>query len=195
MKPGWRSLGALALSGWALMLLGSSCVRANEPDSFSCDYSDGSCPDGERCLDSRCVARDFCETSEDCFRDGKRCEAGRCVPSECFGKPEACGNFACIDGICAKACRQWESGCRLGYFCSAESGGECQPNLAAGSACEAWSQCATGLRCCGPKGSGVCSEYCGKEGDGCGGSHPCESDYCCAQAGGMYCSSKPCGTQ
>jgi hypothetical protein len=193
MRLGFISLPALALGGLILLLLGSSCVRAEKPDAFWCDI-DELCPEGQRCKNFECVSRDVCETTEDCFYDDKRCDAGRCVPSECFGKPDACGNFGCIDGICAKTCRQWDSGCRSGFFCNAPNGGECVPLLAAGKPCEASSQCTAPLRCCGPEGRAQCAAYCGEVGDGCS-QFPCESGYCCAQMGGQYCSAEPCGAQ
>jgi len=166
------------------------CVRLEEPDGFWCDI-DSVCPSGQRCKEGKCSSRDTCTSTIDCFSENKRCEAGLCVPSECFGKPKACGNFACDDGICRKSCTLWTSGCAEGFYCTAETGGQCAPKLIENAACEAWDQCAWGLKCCGPQGRAVCAKYCGAVGDGCTVS-PCDSGYCCAQGGGRYCGAGPC---
>ena len=154
-------------------------------DASADDCTSTGCPDGQRCVDARCVTDAVEPPPSGCDGDAactatERCDlaAARCVPRDPLdlGDPcelnEQCGSGMCaIDNdrgrsFCTDTCGDG-SPCPGGYACEAVGGGVsiCNPMLGTlGSSCDGPPDCLSGLCAVGATGQQFCTEPCGQDG-------------------------------
>jgi hypothetical protein len=134
----------------------------------SCRSSDPRCPEGQECVQDQAYGP-LCLPREDPQRlpTGSACQAdGQCISN------------LCLDGACRDGCNVFDSACGEGMGCKALSDGNaggCVPTqgLAAGSACDADSQCA-GQFCASAGAAKVCVELCDRTAPLCSGGQACQ---------------------
>ncbi|MFA6604078.1 MAG: hypothetical protein WCT10_04570 [Patescibacteria group bacterium] len=131
------SLLAAALALVILTLLpacGGFVVPLGMPAGYCADDAD--CPNGNACVDDRCVASAApeCAVDSDCVASGQICNNGACVAlspedGSCYENADCQPWLICLDGVCDEAQP-------AGQHCYANA--DCQPGLACeGGVCAA----------------------------------------------------------
>ncbi|MEZ4229571.1 MAG: DNRLRE domain-containing protein [Polyangiaceae bacterium] len=187
---------------------GGSCV-AKKAVGSTCG-GNNECSNGQ-CVDQRCCSTASCPTCQACRGNITTGSDGTCANINPFTDPkDECDPGSCNAGSCTTSCTN-DSQCDADHYCSASSGGTCQPDKAAGAVCSGDSidptgahQCGTGNcvdgRCCTSacttacrscaNPSGTCTTLVTNQDDpgSCSGSVTCDGSGQCLPTNGSTCS-------